>query len=204
MLVALYNSVCIIDAMQAVLLIEDVAQADVLMRPGRAELLRRLGEPRSCTEVADDLGSTPQRVHYHVKALEAAGLATKVSERQVRGFREAAYQAVAQSYWMSPRLVRLSGGPHRSGDRLSRSYLLNLAEELHIEVGQLGERIEETPTLGLSAHVALADPRRRKEFLADLQGAIQSLAAKYGGPARGESYRLILACYPQNEGATHE
>lgn len=189
--------------MQPVLLIHDMAQADVLMRPGRAELLRRLVEPRSCSQVAGDLGSTPQRVYYHVKALEGAGLATKVSETQVRGFREAAYQAVARSYWLSPRLVRLSGGPAVARDRTSRSYLLNLAEELHIEVGRLGERLDEMPTVGLSAHVALADPGKREEFLADLQRAIQQLATKYGGPASDEPYRLVLACYPQTEGESH-
>ncbi|MEP7215922.1 MAG: helix-turn-helix domain-containing protein [Anaerolineaceae bacterium] len=189
--------------MQSVLLIDDVAQADVLMRPGRADLLRRLVEPRSCTQVAEDLGSSPQRVYYHVKALEGAGLAAKVAETQARGFREGSYQAVARSYWLSPRLVQLSGGPGRTRDRTSRNYLLNLAEELHIEVGRLGGRIEETPTVGLSAHVALADPSKRAEFLMELQTAIQQLAAKYGGPASDASYRLVLACYPQINGEDH-
>ena len=190
--------------MQSVLLIDDVRQADAVMRPGRADLLRRLAEPRTCGQVAEDLGSTSQRVYYHVKALEGAGLAAKVSETQVRGFREAAYQAVAESYWLSPRLVQLSGGPRMTRDRTSRNYLLNLAEELHIEVGRLAGRIEEAPSLGLSAYVALKDPARRSEFLVDLQTAVQALATKYGGPASDESYRLVLACYPQIEGEKHE
>ena len=190
--------------MQAVLLIDDLAQADVLMRPGRADLLRRLAKPRSCSQVAEELGSTSQRVYYHVKALEGAGLAVKISETQVRGFREGAYQAVAESYWLSPRLVKLSGGPRMSRDRTSRNYLLNLAEELHIEVGRLAGRREEAPTVGLSAHVALNDPAKRSALLADLQTAIQALAVRYGGPAGDESYRLVLACYPQIGGEFHE
>ena len=136
--------------MQSVLLIDDVARADVLMRPGRVDLLLRLAEPRSCADVAEDMGSTPQRVYYHVKALEGANLVDKVSETQVRGFREASYQAVARSYWLSPRLVQLSGGARATRDRLSRNYLLNLAEEFHIEVGRLGAHREETPTVGHS------------------------------------------------------
>ena len=190
--------------MQSVLLIDDVARADVLMRPGRVDLLLRLAEPRSCAEVAEDMGSTPQRVYYHVKALEGAKLVDKVSETQVRGFREAAYQAVARSYWLSPRLVQLSGGARATSDRLSRNYLLNLAEEFHIEVGRLGAHREETPTVGLSTYVALADSSKRAAFLADLQTAVQALATKYGGPASEETYRLVLACYPQIEGAPHE
>lgn len=187
--------------MQDVLLIDDVAQADVLMRPGRAELLKRMSEPRTCGQIAGEMGSTAQQVYYHVKALENARLARKVSEAQVRGFREASYQAAARSYWLSPRLVQLSGGTSNTRESLSRGYLLNLAEELHMEVGRLAGRDEETPTVGLSAYIALADGSRRAAFLADLRTAIQQLATRYGGPSTpdGESYRLVLACYPQTE-----
>ena len=187
-----------------VLLIDDVAQADVLLRPGRAEMLKRIAEPRTCGEIARQIGSTPQRVHYHVKALEGARLAQKVGEAQVRGFREASYQAVARSYWLSPRLVQLAGGEQRAKESTSRGFLLNLAEEMHIEVGRLGDRPGETPTLGLSANIALASSETRSAFMADLQAAVQQLARKYGGPASGESYRLVVACYPGSIDETKE
>lgn len=186
--------------MQDVLLIDDLSQAGALMRPGRAALLKSLIEPRTCGEVAAEMNSTPQKVYYHVKALESAALAVKVSEVRVRGFREASYQAAARSYWLSPRLVRIAGGATRTRDAASRGYLLNLAEELHIEVGRLAGRAEESPTVGLSAHIALASPARRAEFLSDLQTAVQQLAMKYGGPAADETYRLVLACYAHIEG----
>lgn len=189
--------------MQDVLLIDDISQAGALMRPGRAALLKRLVEPRTCGEVAADIASTPQKVYYHVKALESAALVVKVSEVQVRGFREASYQAAARSYWLSPRLVQVAGGQTRTRDAVSRGYLLNLAEELHIEVGRLAGRTEETPTVGLSAHIALANPARRAEFLADLQAAVQQLARKYGAPAADETYRVVVACYPHIEGDRH-
>lgn len=188
--------------MRDVLLIDEVSQADALMRPGRADLLKRMAEPRTCGEIARELGSTSQQVYYHVKALEAAQLAEKVSEAQARGFKEASYQAAARSYWLSPRLVRLGGGERAVREQTSRSFLLNLAEDLHIEVGRLGGREGETPTLGLSAYIALADPALRSAFMADLQTAVQELATKYGGPASGESYRLVVACYPGNQPTT--
>jgi len=185
--------------MKDVLLIDDVAQADVLLRPGRAEMLKRIVEARTCGEVARQMGTTPQQVYYHVKALESARLAEKVGEAQVRGFREASYRAVARSYWLSPRLVQLAGGEQRAKENTSRGFLLNLAEEMHIEVGRLGDRLGETPTLGLSANIALADGKRREEFMTDLQAAVQQLATKYGGPAGPESYRLVVACYPSSD-----
>ena len=193
----MYKLFCTLHLVRDVLLIDDVAQADVLLRPGRAEMLKRIAEPRTCGDIARQIGSTPQQVYYHVKALEGARLAQKVGEAQVRGFREASYQAVARSYWLSPRLVAVwQGGEQRAKESTSRGFLLNLAEEMHIEVGRLGERPGETPTLGLSANIALANSETRSAFMADLQAAVQQLARKYGGPAGGESYRLVVACYP--------
>ncbi len=188
--------------MRDVLLIDDPAKADVLVRSGRAELLQRMLEPRSCTTLAQQLGTTPQKVHYHVKALERAGLVEQVSSQRVRGFTEASYQAAARSYWLSPRLVRRLGGPRNARSRTSMSFLLDLTEEVHIDVGRLAERGGDPPTAAISAQVALRDPADREAFLGDLQAAIQGLAEKYGGPATapGATYRLAVACYPQVEG----
>jgi DNA-binding transcriptional ArsR family regulator len=190
--------------MRDVLLIDDAGRADVLVRPGRAELLQRMVEPRSCGVLAQQLGTTPQKVHYHVKALERAGLVEQVSSQKVRGFTEASYQAAARSYWLSPRLVQRLGGELRTKESTSRGFLLNLAEEMHIEVGRLGEREAETPTLGLSAHIALANGETRAAFMDDLQAAIQQLARKYGGPASPDTYRLVVACYPGGDATKGE
>jgi DNA-binding transcriptional ArsR family regulator len=45
-----------------------------LLKPIRLEILKRLDEPRTCPELADYFDETPQKVYYHVKALEHAGL----------------------------------------------------------------------------------------------------------------------------------
>jgi predicted ArsR family transcriptional regulator len=198
----MYKVICTLPRMRDVLLIDDPERADVLVRPGRAELLQRLLEPRSCSVLAQELGSTPQKVHYHVKALENAGLVEQVSTQRVRGFTEASYQAAARSYWLSPRLVQRLGGPRTVRSRTSMGFLLDLAEEVHIEVGQLAGRSTDTPTIAISAQVALRDAAQRQAFLNDLQAAVQGLAEKYGGPATipDATYRLAVACYPKSEG----
>src|SRR5256885_2461084 len=91
--------------MRDVLYLEQIEQAETLLKPQRVEVLRQLAEPRTCTEIAAELGQTPQRVYYHVKRLVDAGLVEQVSQRKVRGIHEGIYQAVARSYWLSPRLV---------------------------------------------------------------------------------------------------
>ncbi len=196
--------------MRDVMLIEKPEQAGALLNPLRLELLRSAGEPRTCTELAEALGETPQKIYYHVKVLERAGAIEKVEERRVRAIAEGYYRATARSYWLSPSLVGRIGGARRARDPMSLGFLLALAEELQTEVGRLAAKDQESmPSMGFSAHVVLARPAERAAFLRDVQDAVQSVAKKYGaagaaGAARfpgggsADSFRLILACYPNN------
>ena len=192
--------------MRELLLIEEVEQAETLLKPLRVALLKQMSEPRTCSELAEVFELTPQSVYYHVKALEKAGLVEKVAEARVRGTVEGHYQARARAYWLSPQLVGQVGGPRAAQDQASLRYLLSLAEEMHTEVGRLGERSaagEPVPSLGLSAQIYLPNGERRGEFLDEVQQVFQALARKYGlpqsdeeAPGAGETFRLALACYP--------
>ncbi|MDF5755921.1 helix-turn-helix domain-containing protein [Spongiactinospora sp. TRM90649] len=179
--------------MKDVIYLDRLEQAEALLKPVRVEVLRRLAEPRSCTEVARELGQTPQRVYYHVKQLVAVGLAEQVGERRVRGISEGVYQAVARSYWLSPALVGRIG-PRRSEDRLSLGYVLSLVEEVQADIARIDRTATDLPSLGISGEVCLAE-ERRPEFLADLGEAMRGLFEKYGG-AEGSTFRVALVCYP--------
>ncbi len=123
--------------MQDLLYVEQAGQAGALLHPLRLGVLKRLGEPRSCPDLARDLAETTQKVYYHVKILEEAGLVDKVDERRVRGIMEGLYQARARSYWLSPRLVGRVGGPKRARDQMSLGFLLTLTEEIQSDVAHL-------------------------------------------------------------------
>ena len=84
-------------------------------RPGRIEILRQLAAPASCTDVAGQLGQAPQKVYYHVKRMEQAGLVDRVAQRQVRGITEGIYQASGGSYWLAPDLVGAIGERRAAG-----------------------------------------------------------------------------------------
>jgi DNA-binding transcriptional ArsR family regulator len=183
--------------MRDVLYLEEITQAETLLKPQRVEVLRQLAEPRTCTEVAAQLGQTPQRVYYHVKQLVAAGLAEQVSERRVRGISEGIYQAVARSYWLSPRLVGRIGGLRRVRDELSLGHLLDLMEEVQADVAALDRSAPELPSIGVSGEIRVP-VERRQEFLADLRNTLQDLFTRYGG-AEGDAFKLALACYPKGE-----
>lgn len=196
--------------MQDVFYIEDVDQAMTLLKPIRLEILKRMDEPRTCPELADYFGESAQKIYYHVKALEKAGLVEKVEEQRVRGVVEGHYQARARSYWLAPQLVGKVGGTQMTQDQVSLRVLLDLAEEVHDDIGKLAHKSESgrhVPSMSLSAHIHLPNASRRQEFLEELQEIFQTLARKYGLPEEDvaitdeQGFRLILMCYPKEDNA---
>jgi len=197
--------------MQEVLYIEDVDQAAALLKPQRIEMLKLMDHPRTCLELGKIFGETPQKINYHIKALQDAGLVEQVGERRVRGTVEGSYQARARSYWLASDLVGQIGGAAIAQDQASLRHLLSLTEEMRGDIGHLAQQVgREIPSLGLSLHVELDDESRRAAFMADVQQMAQILAHKYGansgddGDADGDaqppgpSFRLVLACYPKS------
>jgi DNA-binding transcriptional ArsR family regulator len=180
-------------AMRDVLYLEEIEQAEALLKPQRVEVLRQLAEPRTCSEVAQALGQTPQRVYYHVKRLVEAGLVDQVAERKVRGVHEGIYQAGARSYWLSPRLVGRIG-LRKARDELSLGYLLDLMEQVQADIAALDRSAPELPSIGLSGEIRVL-PERRQEFLNELQTTLQDLFTRYGG-SEGDAFKLAVACYP--------
>src|SRR3954465_15047829 len=111
--------------MRDVVYLDQIEQAEALLKPQRIEVLRQLAQPRSCTEVAVELDQTPQRVYYHVKRLVDASLVRLVAERRGGGINEGIDQAAGRAYWLSPSLVGRIGLP-QTRDRLSLGYLIDL------------------------------------------------------------------------------
>ncbi|WP_432903676.1 helix-turn-helix domain-containing protein [Micromonospora matsumotoense] len=183
--------------MRDVLYLEQIEQAETLLKPQRVDVLRQLAEPRTCTEVAARLEQTPQRVYYHVKQLAAAGLVEQVASRKVRGISEGIWQAVARSYWLSPRLVGRIGGARRASDELSLGHLLDLMEEVQADVAALDRNAPELPSIGVSGEIRVP-AEHRQEFLHDLQSTLQDLFTRYGG-VEGDAFKLAVACYPKGE-----
>src|SRR5690349_23137905 len=176
--------------MRDVVYLDQIEPAGALLKPQRIDVLRQLAEPRSCTEVAAELGQTPQRVYYHVKRLLEAGLVRQVAERRVRGINEGIYQAAGRSYWLSPGLVgRL--GRRQTRDELSLGYLVDLMEDVQADIATLDRTRPDLPSIGVSGDIRVR-PEQRKAFLDELQHTLQDLFTRYGG-AEGDAFRLAVA-----------
>jgi DNA-binding transcriptional ArsR family regulator len=185
--------------------IEDIDHAIALLKPQRIEIIQQLDRPRTCPDLADYFGDSAQKIYYHVKALEKAGLVEKVDEKRVRGAVEGHYQAVAKSYWLAPQLVGRIGDDDIAADQVSLRMILQLAEEVQTDLGKLSTQSavgDDIPSLSMSGFIHLPDADLRADFLAELQDTFQSLSEKYGLTEAGGSsanFRLILMCYPRKE-----
>jgi DNA-binding transcriptional ArsR family regulator len=177
----------------------------------RQQLLAHLAEPDSAAGLARRLRLPRQRINYHLRALEAAGLVELVEERRKGNCFERVVRATARSFVISPEALGVLGpGPDASADRLSSAYLVAAAGRVIRDVGVLeaqarseGKRIA---TLTLDAEVRFADAERRAEFARELTEAVARLAAKYHDEraSGGRRFRLLAAVHPTpTEEASH-
>ena len=183
--------------MQEMVEIGRLEQAKVALHPARIELLERLVEPMTCAALAQQMGLSPQRVNNHLKELLKAKLIRVVKRRRVRNLVESTYQAVAKTYWLSPKLVRRRA-EDTARDRLSLHSLLLTAETIHDDVAALLDRTssDEVPSLGFSVDLHLRDEDHRNAFTRDVLEALKPVVEKYQGARSQNAYKLRLVCYP--------
>lgn len=76
--------------------ISDLDTLKLVFDPLRMKILEAFsGEPRTVKDIAEELGSTPQRLYYHVNMLEERGLLRVVSTRMVTSMIEKTYKTAA-------------------------------------------------------------------------------------------------------------
>jgi DNA-binding transcriptional ArsR family regulator len=183
--------------------IEDPATATVALEPIRSRLLSELTEPASAATLATRLGIPRQKVNYHLRELEAHGLARLAGERKWGGLTERLLVSTAASYVVSPgALGAVAADPGRAADRLSASYLIALAARVVSEVGALLRRSEELdrrlPTLSVDTEIRFRSPAERAAFSSELSDAVKGLVARYHDESApgGRSHRVIIVAHP--------
>lgn len=195
--------------------VQDPQQAVALLNPLRAQILANMHEPVSAAEIGRMMGQTPQKINYHLKALEKVGLVRRMGSRQVRNLVEVLYQAIAKSFVLSDALGFEPETVRRMKEDGSLSHLVHTSDKLKRDALRLLERSEAGMTVhsaSLSATVRLAGEEARQSFVQDYLEAVCRLTAKYGAaedegrsgnkpPEANESdaelYDVLIAVYPQ-------
>lgn len=166
------------------------------LSPIRRTLLDHLREPASATQLGAALGLSRQKVNYHLRALEEAGLVELVEERQRRGCVERILRA-KPGFVVDPAL--LTGEFEHLADQFAAGHLVTTAAQAVREVSSLqasadaaGKRLM---TFTLEAEARFASPADVEAFTDELTTAIQSLVDKYDTP-RGRRHRLVAFGHP--------
>ncbi len=119
-------------------MLADAATVEAALDPIRASILDALTEPGSATTVAAAIGSTRQKVNYHLKALEAHGLVESAEERAWGGITERFVRRSARHLVVAPDVLQSAPlDPDEVADRLSAAYLIAVNARAVSEVGAI-------------------------------------------------------------------
>lgn len=180
-------------------LIEDADRARLALSPMRRRLLEALREPGSAKSLADALGLPRQRIGYHLRALEAAGLVRLVEERRRRGFIERIFVACANSFVVDPAILGATPKA-RAQDRFAAEHLVAVAADVVREVTRMrgaaeaeGKRLL---TFTIEADLGFDSPRDLEDFTRRLTDAVADLAARHPPGRSRRGYRLVIGAHP--------
>jgi DNA-binding transcriptional ArsR family regulator len=181
-------------------LLDDLDTARMAMAPIRRRILSALTQPASAAGLAEQLGMTRQKIGYHLRALEAAGLVRPAGGRRKRGFVEHLFVA-AESYVLDPALMQAPHDPDavEAQDRHAADHLISTASTMVRDVARMrqdaaaeGARLL---TLTVETELTFATPADFDAFTEDLTAAAAELARKYAART-GRRYRLVAAAHP--------
>ncbi|HZX00428.1 MAG TPA: helix-turn-helix domain-containing protein [Trueperaceae bacterium] len=186
--------------------IRDPSAAVTALDPMRNRLLAELNVPASAATLAGRLGLPRQKVNYHLRALEKAGLVGVAEERRWGGLTERLLVSSARSYVVSPEaLGPVAADPSKERDRLAASYLVALGARMVREVGNLwrGARAarKALATLAIDTEVRFATPAARAAFTEELTTKVTDLVSRYHdeSAAGGRVHRIVLVAHPLPE-----
>ncbi|MEV0799033.1 helix-turn-helix domain-containing protein [Kribbella sp. NPDC050281] len=177
--------------------VEEPEKLRVALSPIRRRLLELLREPSSATQLAATLGLPRQRMNYHLRELEKAGLIELVEERRRRGFTERILRAKAATLVVDPAVM----GHAFTGiqDQFAAEHLVDVAAGTVRDVARMqsaadadGKRLL---TFTLEAEVRFAEPGDVHRFTDALTEAVRRTIEEFDTES-GRPYRLIAGGHP--------
>ncbi|MCB9838430.1 MAG: helix-turn-helix transcriptional regulator [Phycisphaeraceae bacterium] len=196
-----------LDSAGELTLIDDPARAAVALNPIRRRLLGALDEPDSASGLARRLRLPRQKVNYHLRELERAGMVEATGEtRQRRGCQERIVRAVSTAYLIDPSALGLGSAPDPDSmkDRFSSGYLIALAARAIRDVALLRRRAgivgKNLPTFSMHADLKFGSQRALHAFTEDLASSVARCIARHheADNTSGESreFRFFVGSYP--------
>jgi DNA-binding transcriptional ArsR family regulator len=184
-----------------VALLDEPERLRLALPPLRRRLLERLRAPGSATGLAAELGLPRQRLNYHLRALERAGLLELVEERQRRGCVERILVAAARDFVVDPAV--LGDAPARAAatqDRFASEHLIAASAGTVRQVARMRARASEQGrrllTFTIETEVRLAEPADLERFSDALARRIGETVKQFDTPRGGRRYRVVAGGHP--------
>ena len=189
-------------------LVDEMSAAASMLKPVRLEILERLAEPDSATGLSSRLGLSRQRLNYHLRQLEKAGLVQLVEERRKGNCTERLYRATCRHFLIAPGALGPVAPPDPepdaagARDRFSWTYVVAVLGRALRDLTTIRRRADRAgqrlATFALDTEVRLTSPRALAELSARLSQQIAELVAEYHDESspQGRRYRLFLGSYP--------
>jgi DNA-binding transcriptional ArsR family regulator len=179
------------------LLLQEPDRVRLALSPIRRRLLERLREPASAVQLAPELGLSRQRVNYHLRALEHAGLLELVEERRRRGCVERVLAARADGFVVDPAVM--GAAPPPAQDRFAADHLVATAAGVVRDVARMQDGAERQGarllTFTIETDVSFAEPADVERFTTALAEGVARVASEFNAP--GRAYRVVVGGHPK-------
>jgi DNA-binding transcriptional ArsR family regulator len=181
----------------------DSAGLAAILSPLRRRMLESLDGPDSASGLARRLRMPRQKINYHLRKLEQAGLVELVEEKIRRGCVERFVRVTARAFVVSPEFLEgLAADPESIADRYSSAYLVAAAARLVRQVAEQREKSEKAgqrlATFTMESEIAFQSPADFNAFTRELAQEVARLSSKYDRP-RGQSsrrFRVVVGAHP--------
>lgn len=187
----------------ALAIIRDHDSAGAVLSPVRRSVLTALRHPGSATTVGEAIGLPRQKVNYHLRALESAGLVEHVEDRRKGNCTERIVRAKASHFLIDPAVLGdLGARPEQTADRFSSDHLAAVAARTVSDLAELRDRADAAgkrlATFSLETGVRFASAADQAAFVERLSSALAELIAQYHDESAegGRWFRLLVGSHP--------
>jgi DNA-binding transcriptional ArsR family regulator len=184
-------------------LLDNADDVRLALSPIRRRLLERLRQPASAAALAGELALGRQRINYHLRALEIAGLIHLVEERQRRGCVERIMAARAHSFVVDPSVMRGRARPAASAkvqDRFAADHLMATVSAVVRDVARMQARAEDEGTrlvtFTIDTEIGFDTPADLERFTTELAAFVAREAATHGTSGAARRYRIVIGGHP--------
>jgi DNA-binding transcriptional ArsR family regulator len=178
--------------------VDEPERVRLALSPLRRRLLGLLRTPSSATRLAAELDLPRQRVNYHLRALEGAGLVELVEERPRRGCVERILRTRPGTFVVDPTMM-IAGEVEQAHDQYAAEHLVGVAAATVRDVARMqaaaaveGKRLL---TFTVEAEVRFAQPQDVHAFTDELAEAVRHVVARFDSPD-GRPYRMVVGGHP--------